>query len=249
MLFPRVVHTNKEGEGEMKKMLLVMAAGALFAAGSATADTVTSVNVVGYYSVTIPANQLALVTPVLEDFQTGTVADLFGDELPVGSTVYQWDRSSNGYNIYNYNASFGGNVWKDGDNQTPTNIILRGDAMWVQPNSTNEITVTFMGEVPGIYNQAETTTVENISVADAIGYTYPVDMLWTNTAIAQSPDLSTVHFWNGTGWDTYNKSPGFGGVFVWDSPDAETKVLKAGEAFWVEINSPTNWVEHAPYLL
>lgn len=231
---------TKQGEEEMKKMMLVMAAGAMLTAAVAHADTVTSVNVVGYYSVTIPAGKLALVTPVLESFEPGTLQDLIGDQLPAGSSVHVWDRASTSYRTVNY-LGFPTPSWSD------TNLILRGDALWIQPSGATEQTVTFMGEVPGNYNAAGTTTVFNVDGADAVGYSYPVDMLWTNTAIAQAaPAVSTVHFWditNGT-WNTFNyAAPPFGSG--WGG--ANSKVIKAGEAFWVETSSTIDWTETAPY--
>ena len=59
----------------MKAMSVAMVAAVLLSTlGAHAGDTVTSVNVVGYYSVTIPADGLALITPVLESFQPNTIA-------------------------------------------------------------------------------------------------------------------------------------------------------------------------------
>jgi len=227
---------TKRGEEEMKKMLRVMAAGTLFAAGTAQADTVTSVNVVGYYSVTIPSNRIALVTPVLESFQAGTLEDLIGTQLPVGSFAYIWDRTSNGYISASRTARGGWGI---------TNLILRGDAVWLKPAAgTPDVTVTFMGEVPGNYNVAATTTVANISGIDAVGYGYPVDILWTNTALSQAvPDGSFLHVWTGTGYNSYSKTARGG----WGT--ANSLQIKAGQAFWIQTSVPTDWEETVPYNL
>lgn len=220
----------------MKKMLLVMAAGTLFAAGSATADTVTSVNVVGYYSVTIPSNGIALVTPVLEPFAAGTLQDLIGDQLPQGSEALIWDRVTKGY-IADSRTRGG---W------TSTNLILRGDGVWLRPAAgSGEQTVTFMGEVPAANNMASTTTVANISGVDAVGYGYPVDFIWTNSSLSQlAPQGSELLIWNisGQSYDAYSKTRG-----GWSTPP-DFKI-KAGEGFWIRSATPIDWVETTPYSL
>lgn len=223
----------------MKKMMLVMAAGALFAASAvqSQADTVTSVNVVGYYSVTIPSNGVALVTPVLEDFGAGTVADLIGDQLPSGSSVYIWDRSLNGY----VSAGKTRSGWTG---TGAANVLLRGDAIWlVPPKDNTQRTVTFMGEVPGSYNLAETTTVYSISGADAVGYAYPVDVLWTNTTLAQAlPTGASLYTWDTVSQGYLNFGKTRSG---WGTANALT--IKAGQGFWVVTSTPIDWQEVAPY--
>lgn len=215
----------------MKKMMLVMAAGAMLTAAVSQADTVTSVNVVGYYSVTIPNNGLALVTPVLESFEPGTIGDLVGDQLPPGSDAFIWNRISDSYIA----DSRGRGGW------TSTNLILRGDAVWLRPTpGSGEITVTFMGEVPGSYNEADTTTVFNIAGADAVGYSYPVDILWTNTALSVSATDLFVWDIDLQTYVAYSKGRGGWGA-------ADTLEIKAGNAFWVNVSAPTDWEEVAPY--
>ena len=230
----------------MKAMSVAMVAAVLLSTlGAHAGDTVTSVNVVGYYSVTIPAGKLALVSPVLNSFEPGTIQDLIGDQLPAGSTVHAWDRTAasgaGAYRTVNY-LGFPTPSWAD------TNLVLRGDAMWIQPGSGSETsyTVTFMGEVPGDYSGTGTTTLHNIDVADAVGYSYPVDILWTNTAISKLAEVKTVHFWdvNGGTYATYNyAAPPFGSG--WGG--ANSKVINAGEAFWVETSAAIDWTEIAPY--
>lgn len=222
----------------MKKMLLVMAATALVGASAvqAQSETVTSVNVVGYYTVTIPSNGLALVTPVLEGFGAGTLEDIIGAQLPVGSEALLWDRVNKTY----IPASRGRGGWSS------TNLILRGDGVWLRPTlGSGEVTVTFMGEVPAANNMGTTTTVANISGVDAVGYGYPVDFDWTNSALSQAvPTGAELLIWNVAG-QTYNPySKGRGG---WTTP-AGFKI-KAGEAFWIRTTNAVDWVQTVPYTL
>jgi len=226
----------------MKKLSVAMVAAMLVMALSAVAqdDTVTSVNVVGYYSITIPANGIALLTPVLESFESGTVEDMVGDQLPNLSTAYIWDRIQNTYLTAGKNAR---GAWSG----AYTNLILRGDAVWIKPGGTNETTLTFVGEVPAAYNMAGTTTVANISGADAVGYSYPVDRFFTNTTLATAlPNLSTIYMWDKAG-QTY-VSYGKNARGAW-SAGTDVLEIKAGEAFWVSTPTPLEWEEVAPYTL
>ncbi len=222
----------------MKKMLLVMAAAALVVGDrvQAQSETVTSVNVVGYYSVTIPANGIALVTPVLESFGAATLQDLVGDQLPVGSQAFIWDRETKGYVTTGRTRAGWGS----------TKIIMRGDAVWLRaPAGTGAHTITFMGEAPGDYNAAGTTTVENISGIDAVGYAYPADIIWTNTALSSAaPVGSQLLVWNITtqGYETYGRTRA-----GWSTPAGYT--IKAGQGFWIRSATPVDWTEEVPYSL
>ncbi len=221
----------------MKKMMLVAAACALVAAPSIlSADTVTSVNVVGYYSVTIPNNGLALVTPVLEGLDGATIADLVGEQLPVGSNAILWNRETKSY-------VFGG---RTRSGWSMTNVILRGDAFWLRPAAdTGPHTVTFMGEVPAAYNMAQETVVDNIQGTDAVGYAYPVDIIWTNTTLAQVvPTGSNLII-----WDLDSQSYTFYGKTRsgWSTPPSFE--IKAGQGFWIRSTDPVDWEEEVPYTL
>jgi len=221
----------------MKKMMLVAAACAMVAAPSALFaqdDPVTSVNVVGYYSVTIPNNGIALVTPVLDNMEGATLQELVGNQLPGGSEAFIWDRVNKGY----IPATLSRGNW------TATNVILRGDAIWLRPSANSgPQTVTFMGEVPSENNNASTTTVHNISGIDAVGYAYPVDKVWTETSLAAAvPNASELLVWNieTQGYETFTKSRG-----AWTTPAGYE--IKAGQGFWIRTADPVDWVEGIPY--
>ncbi len=220
----------------MKKMMLVAAACAMVVAPSMilAEESVTSVNVVGYYTVEIPADGLALITPVLEGMEGGTLEDLISDQLPVGSEVALWDRQSKGY-VFGGRTRSGWNI---------TNVVLRGDALWVQPApGTGPQTITFMGEVPAAFNNASTTVVANIEGIDAVGYGYPVDVVWTNTALAQEvPVGSELIIWDVDAQDYVFFGRTRSG---WNTPaDFE---IKAGQGFWISSSALVDWEEVVPY--
>lgn len=229
----------------MKKIMLVMAT--VLVAGSyvlANSTTVTSVNVVGYYQVTIPANGAALITPILEPMNdaVGTIADLLGpDALPANTRAYIWDREIKDY----VSATRGARGGWGGDD--PNRIILRGDAVWIVPPASEQpTTVTIMGDVPGDYNYAATTTVANISGTDAVGYAYPVSLNWTNSTLAQSlPNNSRLYIWDMDlqDYESFTKGARSG----WNTP--ESFEIPAGTGFWVtapEVDFP-DWDQVVPY--
>jgi hypothetical protein len=224
----------------MKKMLLVMAAAALVAGDrvQAQSETVTSVNVVGYYTVTIPANGAALVTPVLDTFDGVTVKELLGDQIP-GGVVYIWSRTNSQYVIAQYDE-FDGNWAGAGASKT----LMRGDALWVvPPKDGSPHTVAMMGEVP-----ADSTSQVLTVGKDAVGYSYPVDIEWTATQLAKdAPYGSILYLWN-MNTSTYSIYQKDEFEEAWTTP-AGLKI-KAGEAFWIVMPTTfAGWTEPKPYTL
>ncbi len=234
----------------MKKMLLTMAAVAMVAGDPmawAQSQTVTSVNVVGYYSVTIPAGKLALVTPVLESFNQGTVADLIGNQLPVNSAIWIWDRENKEYKSGSYISVRGGAPSWTGAAVTFTNLV-RGDAFWVSASTDGtkeQYSINVLGEVPYNYNDGEASSVAYIDVADAVGYPYPIDIEWTSTKLSEEPAISTLYIWDveEQKYTSVSRNPRSGEWLA--SP-----IIKAGSAFWVTgSGSGLVWDETVPYSL
>jgi hypothetical protein len=216
-----------------------MAVAVMVAASCAMAATneVTSVNVVGFNRIAIPPNGMALVTLNFESFGNSTLQDLIGDQLAVNSKAYIWDRASNTY----VGASRTRGGW------SATNVIMRGDAFWLKPAASATTNyVTFMGEAPAAYNQGQSTTIFGISGMEAVGYAYPTDLVWTNTALAkvQTQVNDKLYIWNVNtqGYDGYSKTRG-----GWSTPAGFT--IPAGRAFWLKTSVTIDWTEDAPYSL
>jgi hypothetical protein len=96
-----------------------------------------------------------------------------------------------------------------------------------------------MGEVPASTNFV-TTIPANLN---CVGYSYPTDVIWTNTELAKTlPASSLIYIWNGAGYDTYAKSSRSG----WST--APDLVLHPGQGFWVENSgSQFDWDQAKPY--
>lgn len=219
----------------MKKLLFSALAIFLSVVAIALGQQVLSRNAVGYQHVTLTRGQLALIRHDFERLDTSlAVSNVFGS-LPVGTRVYLWREDQLGY------ISIGrGPV---GWGSPGSNELMRGRGVWVQVPSTavsNEYQLFLMGEVPDRFT-APTTTVPILPGVKLVGYSYPVDIMWTNTTIARNaPVGSRIHTWSGSGYVTYGRGPvGWGA--------ATNLVITPGQGFWVQWASGTNWTEPKPY--
>jgi hypothetical protein len=190
----------------MKKLALVAAVVAC--ASIVSAQTVTSQNIVGYTKVQGTAGALTLCAL---NFDTGglTLNDLFAD-LNSGSYIHYWNKGTGSYQ----------SALKGRGGFSPNLVMNLGDAFWIEAANTTEITL------PGEVLLAETNTVNVVVGVDATGFYYPVETLWSATAL--SADLSSgdyLHVWNGTGYNSYLK--GRGG---WSGDPT----IGVAEGFWVE---------------
>lgn len=210
-----------------------------FAATMAMAATneVTSVNAVGYITVTVPSNGYALTALNFEPVGTNdlTMGDLVGDQLPVGSVAYIWSIPQKTYLIETRTRSGWG-----------TNVVDRGAGFWLQlPGAvatTAQYTVRFLGEVPDS-TVCATTTTYNITGIDAVGYAYPCDILWTNTSLAINGTVGDViYLWDTaiTNYQIYTKTRG-----GWSTPDGFKITPDVG--FWYQTTATQNWEETVPY--
>ena len=219
----------------MKRLMAALTAAGLVACG-ASAQTITSVNSVGFHSVDVPpGGDLVLVAPTLESMGGGTLEELIGDQLPAGAIAHIWQRDTRSYTT----------VPKSSKNGWGSATIERGDAVWLlDPNATTTQRVSFAGEVPDVRSLTATTTV-SIGAIDAVAYPYPTEIDFTNTTLAQaSVPGDVVHFWRTAdqAYTTVPKSSKNG----WGS--SSTKVLAIGEAFWYQpLDGSEDWVEVIKY--
>ena len=213
----------------MKK--LVMTAVALTCAASiASAQTVTSANMVGYAKVTAIKGQLTLTSLNFEP-SSPLVADIIGTQLPVDSKLHIWNKGGGGYTTVPNNTRGG---WGN------TATISLGEAFWIElPASAPQVTnvVIISGEVL----LSETNSVSIGGPIDATGFYYPVDILWGDTDLAtQLPIDSKLHVWNGAGYNTFpNNTRGGWGA-------GNNVLITPTTGFWVEAPA-TSWDEVRPF--
>jgi hypothetical protein len=119
------------------KTLLLTAA--LGAAGIATSSAqVFSVNAVGYVTKTVPAGKFALISNPL-NAADNTIDKLFAG-LPAGTQIFKYD-----------GKAYAQGTFDDFDNNygpLGKQTLVPGEGVFVKNNSTADINITFVGEVP-----------------------------------------------------------------------------------------------------
>jgi hypothetical protein len=126
------------------KTLLLSAA--LVAAGIATsvAQSVYSVNAVGYVNVTLVNGYNLIANPL-----NGTNNNLntIIPTAPESSVILRWDAATQNFNP-NGDTYFGGSGWVDDNFASSSTVLNPGQAFFLRNVSGAAATITFVGEVP-----------------------------------------------------------------------------------------------------
>lgn len=218
----------------MKKISAFLV-GAGLMASTALAASVSSVNMVGFVNQDLQSNtfhfaaiQMPAVGGTNQDFTT-----VIGDQLPVSSLVYFWNSTSQ--------------IWakatkttKGGWGAFTNRQVSVGEGVFIK--SPSNMTVNLAGEVP----LAPTSTVSLVTGYNALGYMYPVDTPFTNSALYDGlPASSMLNVWSDNGggaWIKYTKTTKGG----WGA--ATNLVLHAGQGFFViKSGAATNLFEVRPF--
>jgi len=202
------------------KALLVAAA---FAAGLATslAQNVYSLNVVGYYNITVPANGFALIANQLNT-TNNTLAGLL-PSVPEGTVVYKWT-----------GTTFAISTFEEGEWNQNFTLNLGEGAFIKNPLPTSPLTITFVGDV----------------LQGSLTNPIPVGFSIRSSMVPQAGGVSsvlrlpvanndTVYRWTGSTYaiSTWEEiGPGQGD---WSAGEPTVQV---GEAFFVRKNAPAQWI-------
>lgn len=189
-------------------------------------------NMAGYFKVEVPRGKRQLVHVPFNsmDHQPRYAEELIGEQVPVGTQLHVFSPDE---------GSVADERSVDG---WPDNIPFElGSSFWIHiPESAeNErYTIYITGEIP------ETTVVtEAKSGPNLLGYSYPANMLWTNTVMATQAELGDrLPLWSVEKqlFETHTKTQtGWG--------DAKFLVIKVGEGFWLESKKAQLIEERNPY--
>jgi hypothetical protein len=206
----------------MKKLSAILVGMSLVAGAVMAAGPVTSVNIVGYNKIECPRGKYVLVTTAFNSL-TGTPLkseDVFGSQLPEGSTIFAYDASAVPPAYIGDTLTFLG--WD-------ANITYKGGMgfwIYVDPSApSNSYSVALSGEVP-MQSMATNVMYSGYNMA---GYSFTASTLWTNTSLAKEIEARG----EGTIF-TYDPVAGYTGngyTFLgWDNPDL---VIGPGTGFWV----------------
>ena len=221
----------------MKKILLASALVLAIAVSAAVAQEVLSQNAVGYIKVNLPAGKFVSVAQPLNNM--GKAENKFGEtsiaqEMPVGSYVYFWDTTIQGW-------GGGGKSLKGWGGGQSNRVIAAGEGFFLKSPVDTEVTIT--GEVP---DEAQLTrTIPGNNAFGALANPYPVDFKFGESDAAKNATVgSYVYFWDMAlqGWGGGGKSlKGWGG-------GQSNRVVQAGEGFFLkEAEAVTTVTTEKPY--
>jgi hypothetical protein len=222
-------------EQKMNKILAGILAVSMTAGIVSAQEPVLSRNAVGYIKHELPAG-FSVIQNTFEPLELAmTIANTFG-ALPNLTRLHLWNGSA--YQTITKTALGWGNAG--------TNVIRRGDAFWIEIPSTvgtNTVSLVLMGEVPDEIS-APTTDMDANPGFNFIGFPYPASRAWSNTIFAaSSPNLSRLHIWTGSGYQTFTKT-----ALGWGAAGA--LIMEPGQGFWLEwpsTSSPQTLSVEKPY--
>jgi hypothetical protein len=202
------------------KTLVLTAACAVIGAVAASAQSVYSVNAVGYVNLTIPTGVSIIANPL--NTGSNTLAEVL-PSLPTGTKFYLWTGTK--FSTYTYYGSTDG--W-----DSPTAVWAPGAAAWIQNKSGASTAITFVGEVPqgkltnslaaGVSFKASIVP-QSGALDTVLGYTPAAGdkvYLWKNSA----GKFTTCSYYGAEdGWDT-------------------VPTPAVGEGFWVKTSAAKDWV-------
>jgi hypothetical protein len=228
----------KMKEQKMNKILAGILAVSM-TAGLVSAQEQTNVlsrNAVGYIKRAIPANSLELLTVPFESLaeDANTIESVFGG-LDNGAQVTVWDVDTQTYRTFQKAKGSWGNAG--------TNIVARGEGMFVRAPLAASQELIVMGEVPGV--EAPTNNQTVLPGFNLLGSGYPVSVSWTGTTLsAQLPNGSQVSLWDGSEYILIQKAKGSWGQ------SGDSLVIEPGSGFFVRVvdgGDPIEWSETKPY--
>ena len=221
----------------MKKILLASALVLAIAVSAAVAQEVLSQNAVGYIKVATPAGKFVSVAQPLNNM--GKAENKFGEtsiaqELPVGSTVFFWDNTLQGWG----GGMKSGKGWAGGQSNR---VVAPGEGFFIKSPQDGEVTIT--GEVPD--EPSADRVIPGGGAFGSVANPYPVDFKFGESDIAKNATVgSSVFFWDMAlqGWGGGMKSgKGWAG-------GQSNRVVQAGEGFFLkEAGSVTTLKTQKPY--
>lgn len=218
-------HTKTKYHKMRTKTLLLTAALAVAGLTTSIAQTVYSVNAVGFVNISVPAGAFALLANPL-DQPTNDLASVLAD-APVGTSLYDWTGTA--FNQYTKRPSL---LWTGG----PDTIRLSpGKGFFVKNNGTAAFTITFIGEVPqGPKTVAIQTGFNLIASPHPLAGTVQTQLGLPAVANDQ------VYFWTGTAYvsSTLRASGAWTGGIVGEP------AVTVGQGFWLSratANGAASW--------
>src|ERR1051325_5515935 len=205
--------TNKQQNMRTKTLLL---SAAVFAAGftASLAQSLYSVNAVGYVNLSLPAGYTMIANPL--NTTNNTIGSLITD-FPNFGNLLKWNGT--GFTV----ATFAFGSWDQ-----PNITLNPGEGAFV--NIGSPFTLTFVGDVmqgsltnpiPAGYSIRASQVPQSGGVSTTLGLT-------------QLGTFDNLLVWTGSGYQIYTVLPGG----AWDPSEPQINV---GQSFFVNASAPTSW--------
>ena len=248
----------------MKKTLLIAAA--TLAAGIISVQAqVYSQNIVGYANVATPVGGTfyQITVPFNVGISNG-INEVFGNTLPAGSSILQWNSGIQDYvtTVYDNSdpAGLGTNVvWYQSDDFTPVSkfpTLPVGSGFFLNPNGP--ITNVFTGTIAVSVGTSNTMTLPSSGTFYLVSSVVPYAGALTNgnnstggPNLNNLPSGTSVLVWSPSIQDyityVYDTSDpaGLGTNVVWYQSDDFTPTnapqISVGQSFFINPNAPYNW--------
>ncbi len=206
----------------MRTKILLTAVLSAACVATSVAQTVYSVNAVGYVNVTVAAGKLALLANPL-DLPTNSIAAVLPD-APANTVVYIWKPDSSGFYSAVKRAS---GAWT-GDSGVP---IPPGVGFFIKNAGATDMTVTFVGEV-----KQGTNLVVNVPAGLAmLGSLVPKSGLLQTELGFPAAANDTVYIWTGNGYaSSVKRSSG-----AWSGAGEPT--IGVAQGFFYNAKAATEW--------
>lgn len=180
----------------------------------------------------IPAGQWDLMSVPLQT-DSGNVFGTFETNAPAGTQVLFYDDAVT-------NFSGGTKSTKGWDAPTANRVVLPGESFFLKSPAATGMVVSLAGTIPG-----SSVTNQIHGRWTALGYPYPDEIAWTDTALASNlPPGALVYFWDGDRqhYDVFRKGPPVRGG--WGA--ASNHVVRPGDGFIVRQppgSAPFLWIQ------
>lgn len=197
------------------KTLLLTAALAAAGVVTSVAQTVYSVNAVGYVNLTIPSGFSIIGNPLDAGAGNNTVEKLFAS-VPEGTTIYKYTGSTFTLNVF------------DGGWSNPTQAFEPGEGFFIRIPGASAVTVTFVGEVK----------------QGALSNPLPAGFSLKASQVPQSGVLDTVLGFPATDGDTiylFNATTDQYSLHVYDGGWSTDPIPAVGQGFWVRKLTASSW--------
>lgn len=212
-----------------KTVLLTAALGAVSIA-TAAAQTVYSVNAVGYVNVTVPAGKFALLTNPL-NLPTNSIAAVLPD-APANTVVYAFNTTTGQFDAATKRST---GAWTG----TGAGAMLNpGAGFFLKNAATADMTVTFVGEVM----QGTNLTINLPAGFSCIGSIVPVEGKIETDLKMPAANGDVIYTYN-VSTQAYNTATTRRSTGAWTGGTGEP-TIKVAEAFFYKAAAAGTWVRN-----